>query len=66
MKYWFIIYGSLPEEVGRKLWDRVSPYKANLTILFDKSYVYGDADEPYMVEAISREVLKLGYKVERG
>lgn len=66
MKYWFIIYGSLPEEVGRKLWDIVSPYKASLTILFDKTYVYGDADEPYIVEAIFREILKLGYKVERG
>lgn len=66
MKYWFIIYGSLSEREGRKLWDKVRPYKANLTILFDETYVYGDADEPYMVEEISREILKLGYKVERG
>lgn len=66
MKYWFIIRGSLPEEVARALWDKLVPYRANLTVLFDKTYVYGDADEPYMVEAIAKELAKLDYVVERG
>lgn len=66
MKYWFIIYGSLPEGVARALWNKLVPYRANLTVFFDKAYVYGDADDPYTVEAIAKELSKLDYVVERG
>lgn len=66
MKYWFIIKGSLPEEVARKLWDRICCYKANLTVLFDRTYVYGDADTPWEVEQIVNAVVDTGYPVERG
>lgn len=66
MKYWFTILAEVPEEEARKLWDRISQYRANLTLLPNRLDVYGDADEPYMVEAIARELVKTGYPVERG
>ena len=66
MKYWFIIKGALPEEVARVLWDKIVTYRANLTVLFDRAYVYGDSDEPYMVEQIAKAVKETGYPVERG
>lgn len=66
MKYWFIIKGSLPEEVARHLWDEIACYNANLTVLFDRAYVYGDADTPKMAENIAKIVVAAGYPVERG
>ena len=65
VKYWFIIKGSVPEEVGRKLWDKLAPLGANLTLLFDKAYVYGDAEQ-YIIQRIAVILVDTGYPVERG
>ena len=65
MKYWFTIHGSLPEDVSRTLWDKIAPYNANLTVLWDKTYIYGDT-EPEVVYKILVEAVGTGYRVERG
>lgn len=66
MKYWFTILEAVPEEVARKLWDRISRYNANLTLLPNRLDVYGDTDEPRTLEAIAKAVVDTGYPVERG
>ena len=66
MKYWFIIKQPLSEEVAQGLWDKIVPYHANLTVLFDRAYIYGDADEPYTVECIANILVESGLPVERG
>lgn len=65
MKYWFIIKQPLSEEVARSLWDRIAPYRANLTVLFDRAYVYGDADD-LIVQMVAVELVNSGLNVERG
>lgn len=65
MRYWFTIRDELPDKVGRELWDKISPYNANLTILFDRTDIYGDADSPKVIEIIAKAVVDTGYPVER-
>ena len=65
MKYWFKIKRSLPESEARKLWDKLAPFGANLTVLFDRVYIYGDAEE-YIIQRISVVLVNTGYPVERG
>ena len=65
MRYWFTIREQLPDEEGRKLWDKISPYRANLTILFDRTDIYGDTDSPKVIEIIAKAVVDTGYPVER-
>lgn len=66
MKYWFTILEAVPEEVARELWDRISRYNANLTLLPNRLDVYGDTNEPRTLEAIAKAVVDTGYPVERG
>lgn len=65
MKYWFIIKKALPEEVARALWDKLAPYKANFTVLFDRAYVHGDADD-HTVQMVAVILAGTGLPVERG
>lgn len=65
MRYWFTINEQLPDEEGRKLWDKISPYRANLTILFNRTDVYGDANSPQIIEIIAKALVETGYPVER-
>lgn len=65
MKYWFTIHGSLPEDVSRKLWDKIAPFNANLTVLWDKTYIYGDTDQDTVYQILV-EAVGMGYRVERG
>ena len=65
MRYWFTIRSEIPDKVGRELWDKISPYGANLTILFDRTDIYGDADSPKVIEIIAKAVVDTGYPVER-
>ncbi len=65
MRYWFTIRDEIPDKVGRELWDKISPYNANLTILFDRTDIYGDADNPKVIEIIAKAVVDTGYPVER-
>lgn len=66
MRYWFTIKGPVPEEVARVLWDNISRYNANLTLLPDRLYVYGDTDKPSVLEKIAKAIVATGYPVERG
>lgn len=66
MKYWFIIKGSLPTEEARQLWNKLAQFRANFTVLFDRAYVYGDTEEPQVVQYITRILMDTGYPVERG
>lgn len=66
LKYWFTIMEAVPEEVARELWDRISIYRANLTLLPHRLDVYGDTDEPRTLEAIAQALVATGYPVERG
>lgn len=66
MKYWYIIHGQLTEEEGRQLWDKLSVYRASLTILFDKTYVYGEDDDQYAASQVAKVLANLGYEIERG
>lgn len=66
MKYWFTIMEAVPEEVARELWDNISVYRANLTLLPHRLDVYGDTDEPSTLEAIAQALVATGYPVERG
>lgn len=66
MKYWFTILEAVPEEVARELWDRISRYNANLTLLPNRLDVYGDTNEPRTLEAIAQALVVTGYPVERG
>lgn len=65
MKYWFTILEAVPEEVARELWDKISRYNANLTLLPNRLDVYGDTNEPRTLEAIAKVVVDTGYPVER-
>lgn len=66
MRYWFTIKDTIPEEVARKLWDNISMYNANLTVLPDRVYIYGDTEEPSVLEKIARAIASTGYPAERG
>lgn len=66
MRYWFTIKDSVPEEVARVLWDNISRYNANLTLLPDRLYVYGETDEPSALEKIAKAIVATGYPAERG
>lgn len=66
MRYWFTIKASLTEEQGRELWDKVSKYKANLTLLPERTDIYGDSDGPEIPEAIAKIIVDAGYPAERG
>lgn len=66
MRYWFTIKASLTEEQGRELWDKVSKYKANLTLLPNRTDIYGDSDGPEIPEAIAKTIVDAGYPAERG
>ena len=66
MKYWFTIWSTLTEEEGRKLWQQLNKYNANLTILDIRTDIYGDADTPEIVEEIEQILINAGYNVERG
>lgn len=66
MKYWFTIWATLTEEEGRKLWQQLNKYNANLTILDIRTDIYGDADTPEIVEEIEQILINAGYNVERG
>lgn len=65
VKYWFTINDPVSEEEGRKLWDKLAPLGANLTILLDKAYVYGDAEQ-YIIQRIAVMLVNTGHTVERG
>lgn len=66
MRYWFTIKDSVPEEVARSLWANISRYNANLTLLPDRLDVYGDTNEPSVLEKIAKAIVSTGYPVERG
>ena len=65
MKYWFIIKEPLSEEVARDLWDKIAPYRANLTVLYDRAYIYGEADD-MDVQMVAVTLANTGLQVERG
>lgn len=65
VRYWFTISVSLPEEVGKKLWEIIGPYKANLTILLNRTDIYGDTDNPMVIDIIAKALVDTGYPVER-
>jgi len=65
MKYWFTIKEALPEDVALKIWNRISNYRVNMTVLFDRAYIYGDATEATAV-FIENALLDTGYSIERG
>lgn len=66
MRYWFTIKASLTEGQGRWLWNKVRKYKANLTILPDRTDIYGNSDDPEIPEAIAKIIVDAGYPAERG
>jgi hypothetical protein len=66
MKYWFTIRATLTEEQGRALWDEVSRYNANVTLLPDRVDIYGDSDDPKVHKGIAEILKKTGYPVEGG
>lgn len=66
MKYWFTIREEVSEEDARALWDKISKYNANLTLLPDRLDVYGDATSPVVLQNISEALVGTGYPVERG
>jgi hypothetical protein len=66
MRYWFTIKDAVPEDVARVLWDNISRYNANLTLLPDRLYVYGETDEPSVLEKIAKAIVATGYPAERG
>ena len=63
MKYWFTVRGSIPEESAQKLWSRIKQYKANVTVLFDKMYVYGTASSE-TIKLIENEISHTGFVFE--
>ena len=63
MNYLITIYGSLPEQVGDRLWRKCERVKANLTVLDQKAYIYGDADDK-TINMLAVEAGKTGYMVE--
>lgn len=65
MRYWFTINSALSENEARKVWALVSPFKANLTVLFDRAHVYGNGDDS-VVSAISSRLSETGFPVGRG
>ena len=65
MKYWFTIKEALPEETAQNIWKNIVSYKTNMTVLFDKAYVYGDADKA-TISLIDRYLSKTGFAIERG
>lgn len=66
MRYWFTIRATLTDEQGRALWDEVSRYNANVTLLPDRVYIYGNSDDPEIPEAIAKIIVDAGYPAERG
>lgn len=58
MRYWFTIRGFVPEESAQKLWSRIKQYKANITVLSDKVYVYGSAN-PDIIKLIENELMEV-------
>ena len=65
MKYWFIIKQPLSEEVARELWDKIAPYGANLTLLLDRAYIYGDTTDS-AAQMVAVKLAESGLPVERG
>lgn len=65
MKYWFTIKGSVPEETAQKLWNKIKQYKSNVTVLFDKAYVYGVANSE-TIKLIEKELNNTGLVFEGG
>ena len=63
MKYWFTVKGSVSEESAQKLWGRIKQYKANVTVLFDKMYVYGTASAE-TIKLIENEISHTGFAFE--
>ena len=44
----------------------MSKYKANLTLLPERTDIYGDSDGPEIPEAIAKIIVDAGYPAERG
>lgn len=67
MKYWITIQGSLPEEVAKELWNKISWTNANLTVLFDRAYIYGTNGSDDLVSYLMTEANRVtNCLVERG
>lgn len=64
MRYWLTINDSVPEEQARAIWDDIKRFEPNMTVLYDKIYVYGDA-RPENVSKIAETIENAGLKVER-
>lgn len=66
MKYWFTIKQEIPQEDARLLWDKISIFGANLTILDDRAEIYGNSEDPYIISQVAKAIVDAGYKAERG
>lgn len=67
MNFLITINGQLPEGIADKLWRKVEPTKANLTVLDRHAYIYGDCDDS-TINKLAVEAGRTGYyvEVERG
>lgn len=45
MEYWITIKDSLDEKTARELWGNIESTKANMTVLPERTDIYGDASE---------------------
>ena len=61
VKFWGTIYGSISEEDGRLLWSKIQYGKEiNLTLLLDRTYIYGETTEDVLANVIS-QCINLGH-----
>lgn len=64
MRYWFVMFGTMSREVELDLWRQIEPYNSNMTVLFDRTFVYGSGDDS-VVRIVGDLLAGTGLPVER-